>query len=247
MHHLTKEQLRALRDQLLKDKARLEAQLAGNEQFGLADSLGRATGELSSYDNHPADLGTEVYERGKDIALNENAEERLAAVNRALRDMETGQYGICKATGQPIPYERLEALPTAESLVEATPEQHVSKRRPAEERLLRPPFGRSSLDEHDDQTQFDGEDAWQIVESWGTSNTPAMAEDPQITDYDEMAVEAEEKEGFVEPIESFLATDLYGKQLSVVRNKQYREYMDKGEGEPLLEPDPSPEEAFPYS
>lgn len=237
MKHLTSAQKEKLRQQLHQEKSDLEKQLASNGNFGLNGSIRDNIGELSSYDNHPADIGSEVFERGKDLALGENAEHHLTDVYRALADMESGEYGICKACGQPIPFARLEAMPTAEFCVAHAPNQHASKRRPAEEKLLHPPFGRTSLDERHDLSEFDGEDAWQIVESWGTSNTPAMAEDPQISDYNDMEIEADENDGFVEAYESFLATDLYGQTVSVVRNKTYREYMDKQEGEPLLEPD----------
>lgn len=242
MTHLTNGQLKLLRKQLQQEKDDLETQMAHNGNFGFDASLRESIGELSSYDNHPADLGSEVYERGKDLALGENAEHHLTDVSRALEDMDSGKYGICKACGRDIPYERLQALPTAEFCVEHAPNQHASERRPAEERFLVHPFGRTSMDEHDNETEFDGEDAWQIVESWGTSNTPAMAEDRSISDYETMAIEADENDGYVEAIESFLATDLYGEQVSVVRNRAYREYMEKGEGEGLLDPDLRPDD-----
>lgn len=237
MIRITPKQQKRLQKILLADKADLEQRMDQNNNFGLSDSMLRDSGELSAYDNHPADLGSEMFERSKDLALAENAEHHLTDIYRALADMESGEYGICKACGKGIPYSRLEALPTAEFCVEHAPNQTVSERRPAEERFLNPPFGRTSLDERHDFTQFDGEDAWQIVEGWGTSNTPAMAEDPQITDYNDMEIESEENTGYVEAIESFLATDIYGQQVTVVRNKRYQEYMHSKEGEPLLEPE----------
>lgn len=242
MNHLTNGQMESLRKQMLQEKEELETQMAHNGNFGFDTSLRDSIQELSAYDNHPADIGSEVFERGKDMALGENAEHHLTDVSRALEDMDSGEYGICKACGREIPYERLQALPTAEFCVEHAPNQHASERRPAEERFLQPPFGRTSMDEHYNETEFDGEDAWQIVESWGTSNTPAMAEDPEISDYEKMAIEADENEGYVETLESFLATDLYGEQASVVRNRAYREYMEKGEGEGLLDPDLRPDD-----
>ena len=44
-----------------------------------------AIGELSGYDNHPADVGTELYERGKDIALSGQSEKRLREIDEAIR------------------------------------------------------------------------------------------------------------------------------------------------------------------
>jgi YteA family regulatory protein len=238
---LTNEQLHTLRQQLIEEKSRLEQRLSQNDQFGLSD--GFSSLELAAYDNHPADVGTEVFERGKDIALNEQAEQQLAEVDEALRKMESGRYGLCSVCGQPIPYERLRAKPETEFCLDHVPDREKSERRPVEERLLAPPFGRTSLDEHPEQSQFDGEDAWQIVESWGNSDSPAMAEDRDVGDYDSVYIEADENEGFVEAYESFLATDLYGNDVTVVRNRQYKEYMENNEGMPLLEPDRSYEDA----
>lgn len=237
-NQLSGRQLQALAAQLNEEKAWLEKHLERSEHDGLGDSQRVQTGELSAYDNHPADLGTETFERGKDIALHENAERHLTDINEALSRLESGSYGICRVCSQPIPYERLVAVPTTAYCTQHVPDPHSSDRRPVEEQVLRPPFGRTSLDERDDQNGFDGEDAWQIVESWGTSNTPAMAENPNVSyRYDDMEIEADENEGYVEAFESFLATDLYGNHVSVVRNHAYRSYMHSREGEGLLEPD----------
>lgn len=212
----------------------MEHRLEDSGRFGLANSLRDSTGELSAFDNHPADVGSETFERGKDLALAEHTRLQLEDINRALDDMATGRYGMCKASGVPIPYERLEAKPTAQFTLEHTPDTHL-RERPVEEEMLHPPFGRTSLDERDDETEFDGEDAWQIVEQWGTSNTPALAENPQVESYNDMDIESDEHSGYVEALESFLATDIYGKHVTVVRNKQYQDYMHSQEGEGLLE------------
>lgn len=234
MKHLTEQQKTNLKQLLLQEKHKVEEQLAQFDHFGMSASFRDSTGDLSTNDNHPADLGTEMFERGKDIALNENREIQLANINTAMQKWSEGKYGICTVCGQSIPYERLEALPTAATCVQHSPNPNENNRRPLEEAVLIPPFGRSSLDEQDDQTEFDGEDAWQIVESWGTSNTPAMAEDPNISDYDEMYIESDENVGYVEPIESFLATDIYGKQPVIVRNKAYESYIDEYDDNGLL-------------
>ena len=57
----------------------------------LEDSSQRGSvGELSAYDNHPADMGTELYEREKDFALEEHTDSELNKVNEALQAMEEG-------------------------------------------------------------------------------------------------------------------------------------------------------------
>lgn len=242
MSHLTSQQIDTLRHNLLQEKAELERSLSGNNNYGLSTPMNTSVGELSGYDNHPGDLATEMYDRGKDIALNEHTEHHVIDIEAALARMDSGEYGVCAVCGKSIPYERLEAVPTTMYCFDHVPDRDVSDRRPAEERFLKPPFGRTSFDGNDGETEFDGEDAWQAVEKWGTSNTPAMAESANVEDYNDMYTEAEEPDGYVEPIESFLATDLYGNNVTVVRNRAYHEYMANNEGEPLLEPDPYKDE-----
>ena len=231
-----------LKRRLLQEKSELEARINDNDHFGLSSSFKESTGELSGIDNHPGDAGTETFERSKDYALLEKEELRLARVDAALGRMESGEYGHCVACGRFIPLERLEALPTAVYCIEHEPRQENIERRPAEELFLTPPFGRTSLDEKETQNGFDGEDAWQIVESWGTSTSPAYAEDNNVDDYKSIAIESDENDGFVEPLESFLATDITGNHVSIVRNHAYRHYMSAGEGDHLLEPDEYVEE-----
>ncbi|MFC4305665.1 TraR/DksA C4-type zinc finger protein [Cohnella boryungensis] len=237
MSQFTEDKIHSLKRRLLQEKGELERRVHDNGHFGLAASYRDSTGELSGIDNHPADAGTEMFERSKDLALLEKEAFRLERVNAALERMDTGEYGRCAACGKFIPAARLEALPTAIYCIEHEPRQEPSRNRPAEESFLSPPFGRTSLDEREGQNGFDGEDAWQIVESWGTSNSPAMAESGNVEDYDHMAIEAEENDGYVEPLESFLATDITGHHVSVVRNRAYHRYMAEHEGVPLLEPD----------
>jgi YteA family regulatory protein len=233
---MNRDRMLVLQQRLLQEKSELEQRISRNDHYQLKDSQRDSTGELSVSDNHPGDLGTEMFERSKDSALLERESFRLARIEAALERMRTGEYGRCKECGAFIDPQRLDAMPTAEYCLKHEPRQETSERRPVEERFLQPPFGRTSMDETD-QTAFDGEDAWQIVSSWGNSNSPAMAESRQIEDYDSVHLEADENEGFVEPLESFLATDITGRHVSVVRNRQYRSYLEAGEVDHLLDPD----------
>lgn len=235
MSHLTTKQIARLRRQLEADKELTEKHLADSEHFGLAASLRDSTGELSTLDNHPADAATEMYERGKDIALLEQEDLKLNRIDMALAAMNNGTYGTCLTCGIPIPFKRLQALPETLYCIEHAPRQEPSDRRPVEEQYLAPPFGRSSLDERQGYNGFDGEDAWQIVEQWGNSDSPAMSENRNVFSYDDIGIEADEADGYVEPLESFLATDITGTHVSVIRNRAYYEYLDQKEGDDGLE------------
>lgn len=103
---------------LLEERRRLEV-AADSAKGGLGEgSQSEATGELSSYDQHPADVGTETFYREADQAIAESVQAELEEVDAALRRVEDGTYGRCEACGRPIGDERLEALPAARLCLE---------------------------------------------------------------------------------------------------------------------------------
>ena len=72
-------------------------------------------GELSSAagDQHIADHASEMVDRELDVSLEENAEQIVYEIDRALARIDAGTYGRCERCGQEIPEERLEAVPYA--------------------------------------------------------------------------------------------------------------------------------------
>ncbi|MEW9051881.1 MAG: yteA family sporulation protein [Neobacillus sp.] len=231
---LTTEQLAGFRLQLLKEKGEIEDQLKQNDHFGLdRGHYHESVGELSSYDNHPADEGTELYEREKDIALNEHTDLQLRNIDKALEAMENGTYGKCEVCGKEIPYERLEALPNTTYCKEHSPDQIVSHERPVEEGVSMPPFGKFDMDEQDENTAFDAEDSWQTVAQFGTSETPSDLTFSQ-DNYHDIYMEADENIGYVEDFENFVGNDLYGQNITVYPNAQHDEYEDALDEEGIM-------------
>lgn len=79
------------------------------ERLGISQREG--SGELSLADQHPADAATETEEREMDLARQQLFEAHLARIDAALARIAKGTYGTCRVCGQPIPHERLEAIP----------------------------------------------------------------------------------------------------------------------------------------
>lgn len=223
---LTSSQLEELRARLLEEKAAVEGQLEQNDEYGLQRGHAHESmGELSSIDNHPADEATELYEREKDMALNEHSNNQLDAINRALEAMDHGNYGKCQVCGKDIPYERLEALPNTTYCKEHSPDQVTSHTRPVEEGVLMPPFGKFDKDEKDESVSYDAEDTWQEVASFGTSETPSdFAFTDEKDHYNDDYIESEDPVGYVEDYENFAAVDMYGNNVTVYPNGQHRKY-----------------------
>jgi RNA polymerase-binding transcription factor DksA len=74
-------------------------------------------GELAAYDQHPADQGSETFEREMDLSILESLEAELVEIEAALQRLDEGTYGIDELTGERIDPARLEAVPTARTNV----------------------------------------------------------------------------------------------------------------------------------
>jgi DnaK suppressor protein len=64
------------------------------------------------------DLARPLEDEADEAAIQENLEERLDRIERALRRLDEGSYGRSVLSGKPIPDERLEADPAAELTIE---------------------------------------------------------------------------------------------------------------------------------
>lgn len=71
------------------------------------------SGELSSYDNHLADLGSEVYMQEMQNSLTNHEKFKLNEINNALYKIKNGSYGICEGCKNNIEEERLDFIPEA--------------------------------------------------------------------------------------------------------------------------------------
>ena len=103
---------------LEEERARIEHEIQDLHSMDSSASQEDEQGELSSYDEHTGDTGTETFERERDVALGENAEAILRQVETALQKIDDGTYGICERCGKPIGKARLEALPYAALCIE---------------------------------------------------------------------------------------------------------------------------------
>jgi RNA polymerase-binding transcription factor DksA len=82
------------------------------------EAVSETAGELSSFDQHPGDSGTETFEMEKNVSLLEQVDDELLEVEAAVQRLERGTYGTCQACGRPIGEERLEAMPATRFCVE---------------------------------------------------------------------------------------------------------------------------------
>ncbi len=165
---MNNEMLAKYKQRLLRERANLLRRIEFVDEQGhggLGVPLGDSIGELSTYDNHPADIGSEVFERSKDFALRESAMITVVAIDNALEKIKNGTYGICDLCGGKIASERLLVMPSTtlcHDCKEAEEKIPHRDERPVEEEVLGKPFARTFTDASG-AIMYDGEDAWQEV------------------------------------------------------------------------------------
>jgi len=207
--------------QLEERQLEIETRLLEKNSLGIERGFASdmASGELSQYDNHPADSGSELYEREKDIALLGHLKEELSDIEYSLNQIKAGKYGICEKTGKPIPKERLEAFPTARTVSQASTNQEMSKDRPVEEEVLEDleaNYGRDA-----DDPEYNEQNAYEQVASFNQSS---------MTYDDSSLMDNQDGTGYVEEFEPFVSTDMHGytgaDRVTFERNVHYDKYMD---------------------
>lgn len=186
---------------LREERQRLLGRLGTDPERRRSIAYRDSVTDLSFADNHPADQGTETFERSKDLSLREHHLIRLRLVEEALSRIEAGVYGVCRCCGVNIDPARLEAAPEAPYCLscQQSEEREITdqRRRPVEEELMLPPFAQKNVAE---DPGFDQEDFWQEVARH--NKRPHIYED------------------FLEDEETGLVDDL-----DAVSNEQYREQI----------------------
>jgi DnaK suppressor protein len=111
---------------LAAEREEIERQLAG-----LVHADEAAAAEAEQFGVHSANLAPELVQDELDEGLREGFQAQLAAVERAEQRVAAGTYGLSVRSGEPIPDERLEAVPTVELTVAEAEEQARRLGRPS--------------------------------------------------------------------------------------------------------------------
>ncbi len=96
------------RELLKRERGRIETSLADLRR------LGKEERDEIEQDTDAVEAGEQIEEEQVDDALERQLRWELEAVARAEKRLEDGGYGVSVESGEPIPRERLEAVPWAE-------------------------------------------------------------------------------------------------------------------------------------
>ncbi len=83
------------------------------EKDTLKKSPRDASGDLSGYTHHMADMASDNYDTEMSLNLASGEQRLLREIDEALKRMEEGTYGDCLDCGKKITQQRLKAVPSA--------------------------------------------------------------------------------------------------------------------------------------
>jgi len=112
-----KQELNAYKKILITERMKLTSELSSIAQDALK-SQKDASGDLSGYTYHMADLASDSYEREFTLGIASEEQKRIYAIDEALRRISEGNYGDCLSCGRRIAKKRLKAIPQTELCIE---------------------------------------------------------------------------------------------------------------------------------
>ena len=179
-------------NRLLEEKRNIKEAL---DRLGKApnESMDVYYSELSGYDNHPADMGTELFMKEQEIGMKDKLKNTLREVEESFEDMNNDRYGVCRGCNKEIKEERLELIPYLKTCLECSEElapPEIYNQRT--ESIAGNYFGTIKRD----HAYFDGEDTLQQVVKYNI-----VENDPSLSTGDNMGIMDEDDEG-VESIEN---------------------------------------------
>ena len=210
---MRKEKLEYFKNKLNEEKKKVTKVIDQLNENGMTKFNSESASELSFYDNHPADMGSENFEVEKGRALEANETSMLSKINEALKAIDDGSCGTCKVCGKDIDEERLDFLPYAINCINCEDvisdvKTYNSNKRVIEESVIGNPFGHKARYGDKDEIKFDEEDSYQSV---GRFNEVRNSPEYDYS-YNDDNNYGDNNSGFVEEIEG-ISNEQYKNQL----------------------------------
>lgn len=111
---MPKKALKKYKELLLKERVKIGGGITHITEEALKTSQRDASGDLSGYSFHMADIATDNYEREFSLGRASDEQDIIYAIDEALKRIEDGTYGNCPQCGRQIPKKRLDAIPHTE-------------------------------------------------------------------------------------------------------------------------------------
>ena len=128
---MNKKELQKFKDQLEILRKKIAGDLNHIEKDTLNKSQRDASGDLSGYSFHMADVATDNYDRELNLDIASTEQKRLNDIDDALTRIKDGKFGRCEGCDSKISLQRLKAMPYARLCIKCQQEaEKKTKREP---------------------------------------------------------------------------------------------------------------------
>jgi len=110
---LDKKTLKEFKKLLIARKEEINEEINHISSDTLKQSQKEASGDISGYTLHMADVATDNYDREFSLGLASNERDILHMIDYALDKIKDGSFGFCEECNKPITKTRLKAVPYA--------------------------------------------------------------------------------------------------------------------------------------
>ena len=110
---LNKKDLEYYKKLIMKIKENVLDEIKCISEDTLRKSQKEASGDISGYTYHMADVASDTYDREFSLGLASNERQSLYELDDALKRIEEGTFGVCEECKSSIAKNRLKAVPFA--------------------------------------------------------------------------------------------------------------------------------------
>lgn len=125
----SKSTLAAFKQLLVKEREKIMREIEHIAGETLKKSQRDASGDLSGYTLHMADMASDHYDREFSLGI-ASAEQRIIyEIDEALKRLADGTYGLCFTCDRPISKKRLKAVPYAKFCIDCQKKEELIEKK----------------------------------------------------------------------------------------------------------------------
>jgi DnaK suppressor protein len=126
LNFMTKKEAVKYKELLLKKREEILEEISSITKESLR-SQKEASGDLSGYSYHMADMASDTYDREFNLSLASGEREVVYEIDEALKRIKDGEYGLCQSCNKKIPVQRLNAVPYAKYCIQCQAQEEKNK------------------------------------------------------------------------------------------------------------------------